>query len=170
MKRVTEASEDHERGSHAGPVKSEASPEGGLAGTVATRAEKIGERIRVLMRRKGMDQKTLGAALNITGNAVSQIVSGKSTGQYVKLGHLAAILGVDPNAVLGFPSGSSREMLLGALEGCLLGLEFSTSEAEEIAAIVLEVIDAPHSAHTATPRQTAKILAEFLVRKQKKSP
>jgi len=130
------------------------------------KAEEIGERIRTFMRHRGMDHDTLGRALGITGNAVTQILGGKSTVQYAKLSNLADVLGVEPNDILGFPAGSGRNLLMGALEGTLLALDFSHEEASEITLIVLRVLDTPSGAHldTATPKHTGKVIAEFLVR------
>jgi transcriptional regulator with XRE-family HTH domain len=130
------------------------------------KAEEIGERIRTLMRQKGMDHDALGKALGITGNAVTQIVGGKSTVQYAKLSNMADVLGVEPNDILGFPSGSQRDLLMGALEGTLLALNFSHVEASEISLIVLRVLDTPSGAHldTASPKHTGKVIAEFLIR------
>jgi transcriptional regulator with XRE-family HTH domain len=130
------------------------------------KAEEIGQRIRALMNRKNMDHKALGEALGITGNAVTKILGGSSTTQYAKLSNLADVLGVDPNEILGFAPGSSRELLLGALEGTMLGLQFPPVEAEEIALIVLRVLETPSSSHlsTASPRHTGKVIAEFLIR------
>jgi hypothetical protein len=61
-----------------------------------------------------------------------------------------------------------REMLRGALEGRLLALDFSHVEAEEIAAIVLEVVDTPSTTHTTAPRHSGRILSEFLVRQKRR--
>jgi transcriptional regulator with XRE-family HTH domain len=118
------------------------------------KAVEIGERVRTFMRRKGMNHNELGKALGIGGNAVTQFLSGKGTVQYAKLSNLAGVLGVDPNAILGIVPGSSRELLLGAIEGALIALNFSQAEAIEIAAIVLQVIDTPSS--SASPKRGSR--------------
>jgi len=130
------------------------------------KAEEIGERIRMFMRHKGLSQEALGKVLGVTGNAVSQILSGRGTLQFAKLSNLADALGVEPNDILGFPSGHGRHLLMGALEGMLLALDFSHEEASELSLIVLRVLDTPSGAHldTSTPKHTGKVIAEFLTR------
>jgi transcriptional regulator with XRE-family HTH domain len=129
------------------------------------KAEEIGERIRTFMRHKGMTQEQLGAALGLTANAVAQILSGKGTVQWAKLSNFADVLGIEPNDILGFPP-RGRDLLMGAVEGMLLALNYSHVEASEISLIVLRVLDTPSGAHldTASPKHTGKVISEFLVR------
>ena len=129
------------------------------------KAEEIGERVRTFMRQKDMTHDELGKALGLTANAVTQILSGKGTVQYAKLSNLAEALGVEPNDILGFPSGARRNLLSGALEGTLLALGFSHDEASELSLIVLQVLDTPLTGHldAASPKHTGKAIAEFLV-------
>jgi transcriptional regulator with XRE-family HTH domain len=106
--------------------------------------------------------RRLGSALGITANAVTKILGGSSTMQYAKLSNLADLLGADPNDILGFAPGAGRELLKGAIEGTLRALRYSSVEADEIAPIVLSVLDTFKSG--SSPREKGRTIAEFLIR------
>lgn len=123
----------------------------------------IGGTIRALMRCRGVRNKDVGDAINISGNAVSQILSGKSCIQYAKLKKLAAFLDTTPNHILGvIKPTTERELFRGTLEGALVALGHSEFEAQEIATIAVAVIDRPASA--GEPYLRGRQVTEFLVR------
>jgi transcriptional regulator with XRE-family HTH domain len=123
----------------------------------------IGDTIRALMRCRGVRNKDVGDAINISGNAVSQILSGKSCMQYAKLKKLAAFLDTTPNHILGVTKpNTERELFRGTLEGALVAFGHSEFEAQEIATIAVAVIDRPASA--GEPYLRGRPVTEFLVR------
>jgi transcriptional regulator with XRE-family HTH domain len=126
------------------------------------KAKEIGERIRILMEKRGMDHKTLARAVGITPNAITKIVTGINTIQYAKLARLASVLGVEPNEILGYAPGAARELLRGVLEGAFQALGHSVLEANEIALKALEVLDTPSADSNSEVR--GRNVAEFVIR------
>jgi hypothetical protein len=116
------------------------------------RAKEIGERIRVAMENRKIDRGVLAQAMGMGGSG---------TGQYAKLAKLAIALGVTPNDLLGFGTGTDRELSIGAIEGALIALGHSPLEAAETAEVAAQVLDRPPAA--GNPRERGQEVAGFLV-------
>jgi transcriptional regulator with XRE-family HTH domain len=125
-------------------------------------AREIGERIRILMEKRGLDPNTLASAAGLPPNAVLNIVTGKSTMPYAELSRLTVALAVEPNEILGFVPGRTRELLRGVLEGAFQALGHSAVEANDIALKALELLDRPSAESNSEER--GRNVAEYVIR------
>jgi transcriptional regulator with XRE-family HTH domain len=84
----------------------------------------VGQRVRELMKARGLTGKDMAAALGLSTSGISDLLHGRSVKQYVQLAEIARLLGVTPNDLLGFDASSPPDHdiveLIGATVEALL--------------------------------------------------
>jgi hypothetical protein len=123
-------------------------------------AEEISRRIGSRLKECGKTHEELGMAIGIRRNAVTRITSRQGCLQYAKLVRLSSVLETTPNELLGVER--KREAFRGAVIGIIEAFGRSSVQAQEIAALVLTVLDTPPIGQ-GDPAERARIIVQFLV-------
>lgn len=134
-------------------------------------AAEIGERIRGILKSRGVTVGLVADAMGISEDALRKIMQGNSAKSYVKLAKLARALNTTPNEILGFPAPISSEALDPArLSGVITTLaermsDLDPDEVRALVQVVLEVSKSPATPSSDVPTETeARIQSDFAVR------
>lgn len=136
-----------------------------------TLAFEIGERIRSILKTRGVTVGQVAKAMGISEDALRKTMQGNSAKGYAKLARLARALQTTPNDMLGFPPSQPSGVLDPArLSGVIETLAERMSDLDEdeirsLVRVVLEVSKPPATPAAGVPPETeAKIQAEFAIR------
>jgi transcriptional regulator with XRE-family HTH domain len=127
----------------------------------------VGRRINDLRKKAGLTNEDLAARLGISEAGVKKLYNGESTQAFVRLRSLAEILKCTPNEVVGVKSSGERahELLQAVLEVTYRALGLSERQAQVLAEIAQEVLQAPPLTSAALDPQTAaRVQTELAVR------
>lgn len=128
--------------------------------------DQLGNRIKFFMKERKMRYSDLAKAIGKSEETVKKMLSGTGLLQYVKLAHLAEVLGTTPNELLGFEPSANSDVLSVALQVSYEALGLDQAEAQELAAIVLQSAqDAPEFADDVPVEQAARILVQSNAKK-----
>lgn len=134
--------------------------------------DEIARRIAAARDKENLRNQDIADALGVTVDAVKKMVRGASTAQFAKLAELSRILRTTPNALLGFsaagpPLGDFRE----ALEASYMTLGLPPDQASQLAALILEVLEAPQPRSIQIDRRSSiRLLAEAASRRFSRLP
>lgn len=131
----------------------------------------IGERIREMRDKRGLDNKSLAKSLNASEPTIKAWVSGNNLASFIKLKRLAEELGSTPNEILGVSTRSPvqndlrYQNLVASIEGAFRNIGLDQEEASRLTKIVEECADEQLSPGPADPLEIRKHIAEIAIRR-----
>lgn len=121
----------------------------GLSGPIRYNVGKdlkeIGAAVRNARDRLGMSREALAARANVDAETIKKIESGERVKQWTRVAEIAEALQTSPNELLGFPVASPNTLGM-ALRPILAAYGHNPEDAESIARILLEAVEAAQSA------------------------
>lgn len=107
-------------------------------------AKAIGKAVKAARTRRGWTQQRLADEVGKSLDSVKRIEAGDRVEQWVVCAHFASTLGVSPSELLGFPVASPDSLGM-ALQPILAAYGANPDDAESIARILLEAVEAAQS-------------------------
>lgn len=106
--------------------------------------EQIGKAVRAARLRAGISQTELAKRIGMSIDTVKRIEYGERVHQWKMVSSVANAIGCSPNELLGFPV-ASHESLGMALQPILAAYGANPDDADSIARILLEAVEAAQS-------------------------
>lgn len=107
--------------------------------------KQIGAAVRDARERLGLTRDALAMRVGVDAETIKKIESGERVKQWTRVADMAEALNTSPNELLGFPV-ASPEALGTALRPILAAFGHNPEDAESIARILLEAVEAAQSA------------------------
>lgn len=124
--------------------------------------KEIGQAVKAARERLGLSQTALASELGVDQDTIKKVESGLRVKQWLWLAKVAKVLDAPPNELLGFPVASPRSLGM-ALQPILAAYGANPEDADNIARILLEAVEAAQSLKDDGPEELRYKMAGQLV-------